>query len=429
MKLEISAEFEDAIDQMEHSQDHLFITGKAGAGKSTLLDYYCQHSQKNPVVLAPTGVAALNVKGQTIHSFFNFYIDVTVEKIVNKEIEPYAKRLYKKLKTIIIDEVSMVRADLLDCVDAFLRLYGPDEYEPFGGVQMIFVGDLYQLPPVVTQDERHIFKTHYESPFFFSAHVFKEISFKCIELTKIYRQKDEHFVTLLNQVRNNNISFAALKNLNQRYIQIDAQNNMEDFYIHLTTTNQKADEINQGHLDKLPGELYATKAKVVGDFTREYFPTLERMQYKVGAQVMLINNDANKRWVNGSIGVIKAIVEKSGKKTLMVLLQDSKEQVAVQPFTWEVYRFSLADNKIISEPVGTFTQFPVRLAWAITIHKSQGKTFEKVVIDLGRGTFVPGQLYVALSRCTTLEGIVLKQPIQKRHIDTDPRIARALSLL
>lgn len=422
MKIELNPQFTYAIEQLEKTNQHLFITGKAGAGKSTLLEYYRQHSSKDPVILAPTGVAALNVAGQTIHSFFNFYIDVTVEKIQNKEITPNSKQLYKKIKMLIIDEISMVRADMLDCIDAFLRLYGPVTGVPFGGVQMVFVGDLHQLPPVVTQQERYIFSTHYESPFFFSAHVFKEIRFSCIELTSIYRQNDLQFITLLNQIRNNSVTFNDLKLLNQRFTQIGPSHN--DYYIHLTTTNQRADEINQQHLDQLSGQWYESKAIVSGNFTKEYFPTHDKLQYKMGAQIMLINNDPNKRWVNGSIGILRDIVEKNDKKFMLVSLQDSKTIVAVPAFKWEVFRFTLADNKIISEPAGTFTQFPIRLAWAVTIHKSQGKTFNKVVIDLGRGTFVPGQLYVALSRCTTFEGIILKQPIQRRHINTDPRIRR-----
>lgn len=425
MSLDINPEFEKAIDAMEKTDNHFFVTGKAGAGKSTLLSHYCQTSKKEIVVLAPTGVAALNVNGQTIHSFFNFYIDVTVEKIINKEVAPYSKRLYRQLKTIIIDEISMVRADLMDCIDVFLRMYGPYQDEPFGGVQMIFFGDLYQLPPVVPKLEQAIFETHYDTPYFFSAHVFKQIDFETITLTKIYRQQDQVFINLLDHVRHNEVTYQHLNLLNKRFIRSmpSKLGQSNDLFIHLTTTNRKADDINQWHLAQLEGQLLESKAAIKGDFTKEYYPTLDRLSLKIGAQIMLVNNDTNKRWHNGTIGIIEAVVKRRNKKGLLVKLEESGEQVVVHPFKWEVYRFTLEDNKIVANPVGTFTQFPVRLAWAITIHKSQGKTFDKVIIDLGRGTFVPGQLYVALSRCRTFEGIYLKQPIQPRHIETDPRIA------
>lgn len=425
--IDINKDFKHALSRMEQSDDNVFITGKAGTGKSTLLGYFCETTIKNCVVLAPTGVAALNVGGQTIHSFFNFYVDVTPEKIINKEVVPYSKQLYRNLTTIIIDEISMVRADLMDCIDVFLRLYGPTPNRAFGGVQMLFFGDLYQLPPVVPKTERDIFKSHYASPFFFSAHAFKETTYDTIQLKKIYRQKDKAFIELLDNIRQNNISFQQLKALNVKCLyqtnksaETTAQTNHA---IHLTTTNQKADSINATHLEKLEGEPHQSKAKVVGEFSKEYYPTHGSLNLKAGAQVMLVNNDTDKRWHNGSIGVIEKFVKQKRNKTaLQIRLHESQETVLVSPHKWEVFRFHLVDDKIVSTPVGTFTQYPVRLAWAITIHKSQGKTFDNVVIDLGRGTFVPGQLYVALSRCTSLEGIVLKQPIQRRDIETDPSV-------
>ena len=417
-KIEINNQFENALRLMEETSQSLFITGKAGTGKSTLLAHFCSNTDKKPVVLAPTGVAALNVKGQTIHSFFNFYVDVTPQKIRDKKTKPRSIKLYKKLKTIIIDEVSMVRADLLDCIDVLLRMYGPHAMQPFGGVQMIFIGDLYQLPPVVTSQEREIFSTYYKTPYFFSAQALQDFPLELIELEKVYRQKDQKFINLLNKIRNNSVEDADIKLLNCRHVKND-----DDHFITLTTTNQRADEINETHLAALKGKAHHAKAEIKGDFTKEYFPTATDLKFKVGAQIMMLNNDSEKRWVNGSIGVIEAIKEdEEGQPYLSARLQGRAGTVKVYPFTWEVYRFGVEADTIVSEPVGTFTQFPFRLAWAITIHKSQGKTFDRVTVDIGRGTFVAGQMYVALSRCTSFEGIVLRTPIGKQSIRTDFRI-------
>ena len=422
-KIEINKQFEMALKLMGKTDKSLFITGKAGTGKSTLLDHFCNNTEKKPVVLAPTGVAALNVKGQTIHRFFNFYIDVTPEKIRKKDTRPKDTKLYKKLRTIIIDEASMVRADLLDCIDTFLRMYGPSPSKPFGGVQMIFVGDLYQLPPVVTGQEKEIFTTHYKTPYFFSAHALKDLQLEIIELEKVYRQKDQKFVDLLNRIRNNSVEDSDIEMLNSRYQQGKTPNS-DDFYISLTTTNKNADEINDEHLHTLKGKMHTSSAKITGNFGKEYFPTTTDLQFKIGAQIMLLNNDQKKRWVNGSIGVIESVKEdKNGEQYLNVRLHYNDKQVPVYAHTWEVFRFSFDGSAIVSEPVGTFTQYPFRLAWAVTIHKSQGKTFNRVVIDIGsRGTFVAGQMYVGLSRCTSFDGIVLKTPIKKHHIRTDYRI-------
>ncbi len=422
-KIEINEQFERALELMKKGGKSLFITGKAGTGKSTLLDYFCKNSKKKPVVLAPTGVAALNVKGQTIHSFFNFYIDVTPDKIRKKKTRPKDEKLYKKLKTIIIDEVSMVRADLLDCVDTFLRMYGPSKSKPFGGVQMIFVGDLYQLPPVVTAQEKEIFTTHYKTPYFFSAHAMADLPLEIIELEKVYRQKDMKFVNLLNRIRNNSVEDSDIELLNSRYMEGKTPDN-DEFYISLTTTNKNADAINDAHLRALKGRMHHSDARITGDFGKEYYPTATDLQFKVGAQVMLLNNDQQRRWVNGSIGVIEAVREdEEGEEYLNIRLHDSDKLVSVYRHMWEVYRFSFDGAAIVSEPAGTFSQYPFRLAWAVTIHKSQGKTFDKVVIDIGsRGTFVAGQMYVGLSRCTSFEGIVLKTPVKKHHIRTDYRI-------
>lgn len=420
--LDLNDHFRHALRLMEETDRSLFVTGKAGTGKSTLLAHFCANTRKKPVVLAPTGVAALNVKGQTIHKFFHFYIDVTPEKIRKKQTKPKNPKLYKKLKTIIIDEVSMVRADLLDCIDVFLRMYGPDATRPFGGVQMIFVGDLYQLPPVVSGPEKEIFTTYYKTPYFFSAHALREAEPEIIELEKVYRQKDHVFVDLLNRIRNNSVEDADIDHLNRRF-QPDYAPREGEFYISLTATNQKADEINEAHLHALKGKLHGSTARISGDFGKEYYPTATELNFKIGAQIMMVSNDSERRWVNGSIGVVEALKkDEEGETFLEVRLQDDDEKVTVYPFTWEVYRFALEGGMLVSEPVGTFTQLPFRLAWAVTIHKSQGKTFDRVIIDIGRGTFAAGQMYVALSRCTSFEGIVLKTRIQKSHIRTDFRI-------
>ncbi len=424
--IELNVQFQKAIELMSDLHQSVFITGKAGTGKSTLLDYFCKHSDNNPIILAPTGVAALNVKGQTIHGFFNFYVDVTPQKIKDKVVKPRTKKTYKKIKTIIIDEVSMLRADLLDCIDMFLRIYGPMPNQPFGGVQMIFVGDLYQLPPVVTSQERDLFRDHYKSPYFFSAEAFEHVDFKIIELDKVYRQKEQEFVDLLNTIRNNSISDADLLHLNSRYLP-NFKTTDDQFYISLTTTNKKSDEINEEYLDALPEKLQVSKAGVKGDFTKEYYPTAKLLRYKIGAQIMLLNNDPKRRWVNGSIGVIESTkIDEEGEPYLRIRLQSTEQIVLVHKFNWEVFKFTAVGKDIISEPIGTFSQFPFRLAWAVTIHKSQGKTFDNVIVDIGRGTFASGQMYVALSRCTSFEGLVLKTPIKKHHIQTDYKIGQYL---
>ncbi len=412
---------------------NLFITGKAGTGKSTLLEYFCSVTDKKPVTLAPTGVAALNVKGQTIHNFFKFYIDVHVEQIKKSKKKPKDPSVYKNLKTLIIDEISMVRADLLDCVDVFLRRHGPQKNKPFGGVQMIFIGDLYQLPPVVTAKEKEVFSSHYESPFFFSAKALHNFKMEVIELEKVYRQKDQKFIKLLNRVRNNSVQQKDIDQLNSRFLP-SFKPRRDQFYINLSAINKTADKINEEHLKKLKGRVFQSSAIISGQVGKEYFPTHEVLKFKKGAQVMLLNNDSKKRWVNGSVGRIVGIedhVDMENNKEYFVRVQLYPEDkiVSVYPYTWEIYQFSYSKKKkaVISDLVGTFTQFPFRLAWAITIHKSQGKTFERVIVDMSRGMFASGQAYVALSRCVSFEGLVLKVPVQKQHIRVDYRIMKFLT--
>ncbi|PIS31480.1 AAA family ATPase [Candidatus Saganbacteria bacterium CG08_land_8_20_14_0_20_45_16] len=420
MAIEFNNLFIKALDLLENTSQNVFITGKAGTGKSTLLDYFRNQTKKRVVVLAPTGVAAINVRGETIHSFFGFKPDITLDKVRQLDFKKRQKEnIYKKIDAIVIDEISMVRADLLDCVDKFLRLNGPAKNLPFGGLQMIFFGDLYQLPPVVTSHERHIFQNHYSSPYFFSARVFQNIKIEYLELEKVYRQKDEQFIGLLNTIRNNSATEPELAVLNQRYLpDFEAK---DDFAIYLTTTNLMASELNEKRLEELKGKLRVLEGELLGDFEQNQLPTGINLKLKIGAQVMMLNNDPLRRWVNGTMGKIKKIKQDE----IEVELQDGKREI-VQPFTWEIFHFSF-DPKIgqlDSEVVATFTQFPLKLAWAITIHKSQGKTFDKVIIDIGRGTFAHGQMYVALSRCRSLDGIVLKKLLKKSHIFMDWRVVK-----
>jgi len=418
--IEINEQFRRALDVMEGTGRSVFITGRAGTGKSTLLEYFRGITARKIVVLAPTGVAALNIKGQTIHSFFGFKPDITPLKVRRKE---KGDGIYKKLDILVIDEISMVRADLLDCVDQFLRLNGPASHKPFGGIQMVFVGDLYQLPPVVTSREKDVFAELYETPYFFSSHVFRDFDMEFIELEKVYRQHDQSFIDLLNAIRNNSIDADGLGLLNQRCVP-ECDTPSDGISLRLTTTNAMAADLNAAELAKLKGKLHTFKADRDGKFSDDSLPTSEELMVKAGAQVMMLNNDSAGRWVNGSMGKITGFTKgEDGGLCIRVELAGGGWEM-VEPYTWEIFNYKFEGREVKSEVVGTFTQYPLMLAWAVTIHKSQGKTFERVVIDIGRGTFAHGQMYVALSRCTSLNGIVLKQPVQKKHIWMDWRVVQ-----
>lgn len=426
LPIDLNDQFKHALDLMENTSKSVFITGRAGTGKSTLLSYFRHTTRKKVVVLAPTGVAALNVQGQTIHSFFRFKPNITMEQVKKIRFNNDKENIYKKLDAIIIDEISMVRADLLDYVDRFLRLNRTEINSPFGGIQMIFIGDLYQLPPVVTGAEKQAFADLYPTPYFYSARVFDSLEMEFVELEKIYRQHDEEFINLLNSIRNRSITEDGLKLLNQRYIP-DFEPPPGDFYIYLTTTNTLANQTNNKELAKLKGRLHTFTGTIEGEFDPEYLPTAIDLKVKVGAQIMMLNNDAYGRWVNGSIGKITGITQhEDGERTIIVELTGG-ESVEVTPYTWEVSRFFAEEGQLRSEVIGRFRQYPLMLAWAVTIHKAQGKTFDKVIIDIGRGTFAHGQMYVALSRCTTLDGIVLKKPVLKKHIWTDYKVVDFLT--
>jgi ATP-dependent DNA helicase PIF1 len=417
-KIDFNPLFKKALDIMENSSKSAFITGKAGTGKSTLLQYFRMHAKKRVVVLAPTGVAAINVSGETIHSFFRFKPNITLNKVKKIKLAKGEKSLYKKIDTIIIDEISMVRADLLDCVNKFLRLNGPKKKKPFGGIQMIFIGDLYQLPPVVTSQEKESFSQQYKSPYFFAAKSFDHLQMEYIELEKVYRQKDAIFIKLLNNFRKNIVAEDDLEQINERF-NPDFEPKEDEFYIRLTTTNKMANELNERELKKLKAKLHTFQGEVSGEFDLKQLPTDLSLNLKTGSQIMLLNNDGWGRWVNGTVGKIIDIL----KGRVLVELADGKV-TEVAPYTWEIFHFNLNQNsqQLEAEVVGKFSQFPMKLAWAITIHKSQGKTFDHVILDIGKGTFAHGQLYVALSRCRSLGGIILKKKIKKPHIIMDYKV-------
>lgn len=415
--------YESAFDFLDRTNKNIFVTGKAGTGKSTLLQIFRSSTQKNCVILAPTGVAAVNVKGQTIHSFFRFKTDVTLDSVAKMRVPKSRRRLYEGLDTIVIDEISMVRSDMLDCIELFLRLNGKVKSAPFGGVQIIFFGDLYQLPPVVMRHERALFNGPYNSCYFFDAKCYADLNLQCFELEEVHRQKEDIFLELLNAVRNKNMMrhhFDVLKSRYQPHFFPDK----DDFYVYLTTTNAMADKVNSEQLEQITRAEHAFEGDITGDFESKYLPAQLSFKCKVGAQVMLLNNDAHKRWVNGSIAkVISCSSDEDGEGSIKVELADGRE-VDVHPFTWEMFQFKYNEDseRIESDCIGAFTQFPLRLAWAVTIHKSQGKTFDRVIVDVGNGAFAHGQIYVALSRCTTFEGLILRKPIRLRDIHLDQKV-------
>ena len=403
----LSEEFESIVEQIENTKDHFYITGKAGSGKSTLLAYFRSVTKKNTAVLAPTGVAAIRVKGQTIHSFFGFPPKVIQTRHIKKvrQIE-----LLQNLETLIIDEISMVRADVFDAIDYSLRVHRKKLTQPFGGVQVIVFGDLFQLPPVINMDESSLLERIYPNgQFFFHSNIFQDAQFKTLELQSIYRQTDDHFIYLLNAVRDGSITNSQIDNLNDSLVD---NFEMDEGKIILTTTNARASGINQNYLKQLSSEEFSYRAQATGQFYKELFPTDEVLKLKKGAQVIMIKNDPEKRWVNGSIGTIHDIAEKKIKVKINHKIYEVKKE------KWDRIQYSYDDDQqeVLENVTGSFKQYPMRLAWAITIHKSQGQTFEKVIIDMSQGSFAPGQLYVALSRCISLKGIELLRPLRKSDV-------------
>lgn len=418
------------FDLIEHTNRSVFLTGKAGTGKTTFLNEFVKKTRKKYIVVAPTGIAAINAGGVTIHSMFGLPLRTflpTTDRIDGSlanniaDLMPHFKyrkdklKLLREVEVLIIDEVSMLRADVLDMMDFSLRFIRRNN-QRFGGVQMLFIGDLYQLPPVV-RDE-HILKICYESPFFFDSHAIKDIPLLTIELTKVYRQSDEKFLDILNAIRDGDVANINFDELNKRY-DPDFKAGTES-YVYLCSHNKMADEINQEKLEEIDLAVKTYEAKLFGDFKENQFPNEQFLELKVGAQVMFIRNDitGEKKYFNGKLGEISALDDNEIK----VVLDGSEREITVKREVWEQKKYFLDTEKNIKEEVlGSFEQFPIKLAWAVTIHKSQGLTFDNVIIDAGK-SFTAGQVYVALSRCRTLEGIVLKSKITPEVIFKDNRI-------
>lgn len=426
-QIDLNSQFLSALNLMEESDTSLFITGRAGTGKSTLLTYFQKHTPQKVVILAPTGVAAVNIGGATIHSFFGFKPDITLEKAWALGAKTKKVNLYRALDAIVIDEISMVRADLLDCVDAFMRRVC-GMMAPFGGKRVIFFGDLYQLPPVVTQSETDIFRSRYPSAFFFSADVISRLPLTFVELTHIYRQTDDEFIKVLNAIRENAATPAHLALLNTR-VHEDYAPPPEEYVIYLTGTNKSAESYNAYQLHSLPGRLHSFTATTTGSFDRRTQPAPRELTLKIGAQVMLTCNDREKRFINGTVGRIEDISTVDGSPVISVRLHSGK-LVDVSENTWEMFKFNFnsSSGRITTEVAGTYTQLPLMLAWGITIHKAQGKTFDRVAIDLPH-SFAHGQTYVALSRAISLSGIILKSPLSPRHVIMDPIVTTWLTLM
>lgn len=421
---------EDIFQLVEHTQRNIFLTGKAGTGKTTFLNEFVAKTQKKHVVVAPTGIAAINAGGVTIHSMFGLPLKTfwpttdpaDGQSAINiQQLIPHFKyrkeklKIFRELELIIIDEVSMLRADVLDMIDFSLRTVRRNQ-EPFGGVQMLFIGDLYQLPPVVRNE--HILSKFYASPFFFDSQVLKNVPIITLELMKVYRQKDETFVQMLNAIRDGNPEKIDFEKLNERYR--PDFNPKDESYIYLTSHNRIAENLNRKKLDEIDADSYFYKAEIFGDFKENQFPNEEELELKVGAQVMFIRNDASheKKYYNGKLAEIVRLSDDG----IWVQIEGSDEHYQIKKETWERKVYSIdAEKNIQQDILGSFEQFPIRLAWAVTIHKSQGLTFDKVIIDAGK-SFASGQVYVALSRCRSLEGIVLKSKIQPNVIFKDNRV-------
>ena len=421
--LEITDEMRHVINLVQKGK-HLFITGKAGSGKSTLLTYLRTNIfPEETIYCSYTGVAALNIGGETLHKFFGFLPDVTVEKVKGPSYHPKSQRTMKIMKTLVIDEISMVRADLLDIIDQALRRYGPNPRKPFGGVQLVMFGDLYQLPPIVKADEREFFDDNYRSEFFFDSLAFENEGYETIELTKVYRQKDPELIDLLDRIRVNKITEEELEALNTT-VDPNFEPADDEFYITLTSTKALSARINNAKLAELDGELYQAEASVSGFFAEKDYPTEKYLEFKVGAQIMLLNNDQNLRWANGTLARIKKINKGKNKKieTLVIELASDGSEHELERNQWDLLKANYDNKRLRYETIGSFVQFPFRLAWSVTIHKSQGKTFDRVILDFSHRVFAPGQMYVALSRCRTLEGMKLRTPINIDEVMVDERV-------
>ena len=420
--MEQNSELRTAWDFVEHTGRSIFLTGKAGTGKTTFLKTIVERSRKRPIVVAPTGVAAINAGGVTIHSFFQlpFSPYVPGAKVENKyDFGREKRRVIASMDLLIIDEISMVRADLLDAIDNVLRRFR-DRFQPFGGVQLLMIGDLSQLTPVVTPEDEQVLKTYYDTPYFFGSKALQQTDYVTIQLTHVYRQQDMSFIEILNEVRQGHPSPRALSLLNER-CKPAFRPRPEEAYIRLTTHNQRADYYNESELRKLPGQAYQFQAQVKGTFPEYSFPTAETLELKQGAQVMFVKNDPTGEhlYYNGLIGRVTYV----DREKILVRCPERDDDIEVEPLEWENTRYTLNEQtrEIETEVQGTFRQYPLRLAWSITIHKSQGLTFDRAIIDANQ-SFAPGQVYVALSRCRTLEGMVLATPLSASAIINDQRV-------
>lgn len=419
--LTLTAEFESALTILEGGGD-LFLTGKAGTGKSTLIRHFMSTTDRQVVVAAPTGIAALNVEGYTIHRLFGFRHTTTVDDVRRGDYRPTRfTTTLRSLDTLIVDEASMVRADVFDMIAAALERFGPRPGTPFGGVQLVLVGDLLQLPPVVRAGEEEFFQSRYSTPYFFSADAFEPEAFPTVSLTTVFRQLgDQRLTTILNAIREGVLLGHAQEEINSRTIP-DFLPPDDELWLTLAPTNRIADARNRERLERLPGEASTHVAVRRGDLTSFDPPVADHLSLKVGAQIMMLTNDAADRWVNGTLGRVDSI----DTDEVTVTFTDGTS-ATIAPHTWEATIPSVIGGALHHEVVGTFTQLPFKLAWAITIHKSQGQTLDRLVVDLTGGAFDFGQVYVALSRCTSMEGLVLKRPVLAKDLKTDHRVIRFL---